>query len=433
MIHLFTNMSIVNFTSYKPLFVNDGEESIKLIFEPTIYGYTKAVEWLEAHAANAILPIKRVVIPYASDGCIDVGDYLLIEDTSPLVVHYSLEMYDPKDKFDVVDISSEQKDESLWPFASTSCITDFKLAAKHLLDTLLIRDVYSGLNDIQEYMMKYANVHEPGVIIAMASAHWKLPLKTIRCEFAKLKQGNHPLFDDPKEPLPHLLVNGPKPLGVSVIQPLLKIAIKRSEHPDWSKIPPRCKDHVFQATDIEGVFISPVILKGGYVVAFPYGVSAETIVLNTMHTWGEKPQYTSDFPIEATRVTWDPVFKQGSFTMNEYADAWVERRLDIFVEVISKEEDEKVMENTRKSFLHSIIKGQRCDDHDPRLKYIDETLAEKRQRVYEEFNDVNGELLKLPISKIDKEYVFTMDEITFVPQHKNAVDMLIEQILLITE
>jgi hypothetical protein len=391
-------MLVVNFTRSLPPFVPPtAEGSVVLIFDPTLAGYRDAVQWRLRNPNETT--VFRLVIPYTPTRR-DVGDFLCspTDETIGLTLpeHY---------EYQLVPVSNEPVDDK-WPFPSRNRWGDFQAAERHLLNDLQLRDAATGLSPLQQYMLDNRGVGETEVR-ALCCAHFKVPLAVVKVQFRALVDGNLPLWRNPELVLPTAMVNGPYPMDPREVARGIKQAIDFG-HPDWEALEPSCPPYTFtRLSATEWVSIAAA-------QHLPYGANPDdfTVVSKPHH----KLLFSRSADTSSSYLLWDPVFKQGRFTRQEYMVFWLSAAQDKYADervalLEQREKQERGQEFMRWVWTFTSVNATKEKRSDERWyrPFVDENEAGKRRRVMEKF-DGDESLLDLPIRMLSSPDVSLCDE-----------------------
>lgn len=291
-------------------------------------------------------------------------------------------------------------------------VSNIQTAIKSMEEALFLRDAYTGLNPIQDFLLSYRDQiksHED--IVALCSVHFKLPLSKIKIEFYSLLRGNYPIWDWKGEdfPLPFALVNGPYPYsGVRIIE-YIKETIETGKHPNVDHLDPQCKGYFIVQHSRDGVCIENQKDRR------PYHYCEN----QSIEPWYKDPRYP---PVESV-IQWDEKFAQGTFTPNQLFDYWYERRIDHCLNLlpIKRKEYDKI--ERKKIFIRNIFCNAMASERDSRGReyriFTDEPVQVKRMRVGEDLDFLN-----IPLVLLDEDYIDSDTQ----PVPQSARDLILQQL-----
>ena len=409
---------LVSFTKHLPKFSLDAEMKVVLIFDNTLHGLREASTWLKNNKQQHPC-VHRVIVPF-SENSNDVGDWLVAGLGSSLSTDKAngnnrtdgnnephlgeAHLYSKKRVFQIAKVDYQTSTDQTWPFPSQNRLVDFEYAYQHLLTQLLLRDVFTGLNVVQQYMAdKIADkTTEEDEIKAMCCAKFKLPSQVVKDQFSALSCGNLPLTKFRDSPYPHALVNGPFPIKPLVIYNKLEGYFQNGRPIEFDSTEPFCDGYCFFNED--GKWKSKSMSVSGNVVSLPYGMP-ESKAPPKKNAWFEEVNYGKTEV--KTTVEWDPRFIQGDFGINEFMQEWMRRYAEESVRRNLQLVEEQEKEEVKKKFLYSVwtVERERDENMGEFRVFFDEDQVEKRMRASEMCGDES--VLETPIRLLDHDYIFS--------------------------
>lgn len=315
-----------------------------------------------------------------------------------------------------------------WPFASENRVVDFEHGYTELLNVLFLRNVASGLNDIQEYLVSHYDKSGKNkqVLIAMCSAHFNISPKLTLQEYNNMSHGNFPWPSEaPETILPLALVNQEFPYNPTFVSNAITQWVNFRKHLVWDSEEPFVENFTF-VQDIHGKWSSRCKRNAhGEIIQLPYYTNQDDITdLEILSSQNEYPvRYKCKDDLVNT-CAWNPVFKEGNFTQAMYLEQWITKKLVVLAEerVILFDNNEYM--NKRNQFLRVIWTRQsgissRGVEY---LYYVGETQRSKRLRAISDYG--TDKVLDTPIRLLDAEIIHG----ALPPVPESARAMLLQQL-----
>lgn len=391
---------IVNFSKFLPKIPTlQTHVKVLLIFDANLNGYRDAVKWINVNKDEN--GIYRLVIP-VSDSHKDYGDYIINNSTEELKGNASC--FKPETIFDIQPISFENEPKE-WPFPSKNRLIDFQKSACALEQRLFIRDAYSGLNEIQTFMLA-SSIKEREHIIAYCSVFFKIPMSKIKVEYHTLERGEYPILKHNNFCLPFALTNGPFPLDVVKTKDYIKQMIDTGKHPSFDELEPKCTGYRMENK------------QDGWYCENSKKYAPYYFSIQDQLTWAEPMRHMKCIQ----KIEWDPVFLQGRMTPNEVFDYWYQTRLQTLVNKRIEMIDAFQREERQKMFIRRIYCNETERDssgHEFRI-FTEESTQAKKRRLGDDVDFFN-----LPIGFLDEDYIYSETE----PIPHSARDLLLNEIL----
>ena len=381
---------LVNFTKTRPVLAARPPATAKvvLLFEATHGGYREAVGWLTTNPREDVF---RLVIPYAA-GFSDVNDYVAANSSAPVLATEAAYRGDERSFFFAA--VSYSKDPKV-----AQSLGAFSAAAAYLRERMLLRDVYSGLTPVQEFLRAHQDGLAPDEVAAACAAHFRLPMADVRCQQDLMNQGNIPRlnFERGFVPIPLPLINGPYPIAPrSVVEGIVTMMDFGNTKVDWTSMIPACVNQAFDYT------------ADGWTST--YGVYVGN--LPNLEPYGRPPRRAKITPRVAR---WDPTFLQGSFDINAYVRTWLEHATKVMVEKRNAITESVDMWYLEMEVIAAVVqRATDTDKHGRTIKvFAGESLQGMQARIDQHFGE-HRELLNLPLWRFTNHYA--MDNCITVPE-----------------
>ena len=393
-------------TSQPPPLVCNLQWGTVLVFDASLTGYRNAVEWLQNHHLESVY---RMIIPYAQCAN-DLGDYETLALGTTVLGKATCF---PKDhKFDVEPIL-DSDETSTWPFRSKNRVIDFRMAIRRLQDKILLRNPFTGLSEMHEFLLSHKDLGASAVVAA-ASTFFSIPTDRVHLELHTLTIGDKPPWIFGKNVyLPHALLNGPYPISlVNVVHGIKEFINSKSIN--WDNFKPEAPSCLF--TLVNGGWKS-VCGVGTHIESLPYGVSREMFIRanpgsNASDCWNPIKFHRTAVNLTSSTIQWDPFFLDAHFpTITSYMEVWLENTLTNLVNERTSIFDLSEKREREQRFLRTIYVGKKIEQiNGPMIRvFVDESKAQKRRRIMDEFGG-DMDLLQLPIDRIG-ENIFLDDDI----------------------
>lgn len=368
-----------------------------LVFEPTPSGYRQAIAHLLKR--NNDEKVYRLVIPYSRYGpdvgdCLAGGNEYVEQQHPPWLVHATVE----------IPLDEDTRKEEHFPFPSQHRLLDFVCALKHLENKVLLRDAFTGLSALQEFLLGHRQEGEQGAC-ALAQAKFGLLPAQVRSQWHQLFQGNRPAFSFAHLPqiVPWVLASGPVPIHPLKLKRAIEEYIETGKYTRFLLVA-ECPGHVFDGNGKARCKLD----DKGYVIGAPYGVPP--VDFHNGHCLEYAP--VKDGPEfrflpcaeECVDAKWDPIFLNARFPDPfAYLDYWLPLAQGRMTALNEKNRDEADLAALTADFIADFVLGN----------YYELGPRAKRARISEKFRghelfgrlaDVPGELLGTPASMLDNAH-----------------------------
>ena len=380
-------MSFVNFTKTRPVLSwrPPAAAKVVLLFEATYGGYREAAAWLTANPGRE--GVFRLVIPYAI-GFPDVDDYVAARSEDPVLATEAAYRGDERHFF-FTEVGSGK-----------NSLDAYLAAAAYLRERMLLRDVFSGLSAVQEFLRAHQDGLAPEEVAAACAAHFRLPMADVRHQQELMAQGNMPHlnFERGYVPVPLALVNGPYPIAPrSVVEGIVAMMDFGNTTVDWTSKVPGCAGFAFELT------------TGGW--ASTYGVPVGH--LPNLEPYGRP--FRSRAPPPPRIARWDPMFRQGTFDINTYVRTWLEgatTQMGTKRKEMAEAQDMWYLES--QVIAAVVLRMTDTDSFGDTIKvFAGESLRGMKDRIDRDYGG-HRELLDLPLRRFTNHYA--MDNCAAVPE-----------------
>ncbi len=356
-----------------PLPPIDGDDVI--VHEPNLHGYRAALNWVTEHKQTT----RRLIIPYSSSH-VDVVDYVRSKSTE--MVLGKVVSFSPQYVFQLGPVDVR---------VLADCV-------KILEDMALLRDPYSGLCAVQEYMLQHCAYGED-VCVAMAAAQFHFKPGQVREQWRAMYVGNEPplVVSRDLDVVPRVLLNGPFPMKRDVLRELVRRFIEHGDVSGWTDVQPSCVGHTFHGHVAQSV-------DTGRGVKPPYGVSWDAFAsANGLNPFVREFPYTA-LVMRTHQVEWDGTFLDARFdTVAEYALWWLNETRNRFGLEFERREDLARIREREQRFLFALYVGATVGGVPNGKRLVFDENAQSR--IDQDF-DGHYELLDLPIRAVCAEGVF---------------------------